>query len=146
YGSIGIVLKSRIGTEHKTPLLIHIYSESPSKQVVNGSIVIVLKSRIGTELQKKLFLIHIYSESLPEQTIEVLDKVYIQGVCIAPRSTENRSGSFRLPIFESSKMVGNRAPAAPTSAHQLDESKLKYRVEFAPSSGQNEGALADVEQ
>ncbi|CAB0013848.1 unnamed protein product, partial [Nesidiocoris tenuis] len=35
--------------------------------VVNGSIVIVLKSRIGTEHQKKLFLIHIYSESLPEQ-------------------------------------------------------------------------------
>ncbi|CAB0006074.1 unnamed protein product [Nesidiocoris tenuis] len=35
--------------------------------LVNGSIVIVLKSRIGTELQKKLFLIHIYSESLPEQ-------------------------------------------------------------------------------
>ncbi|CAB0016096.1 unnamed protein product, partial [Nesidiocoris tenuis] len=34
---------------------------------VNGSIVIVLKSRIGTELQKKPFLIHIYSESLPEQ-------------------------------------------------------------------------------
>ncbi|CAA9999665.1 unnamed protein product, partial [Nesidiocoris tenuis] len=34
---------------------------------VNGSIVIVLKSRIGTELQKKHFLIHIYSESLPEQ-------------------------------------------------------------------------------
>ncbi|CAB0011715.1 unnamed protein product, partial [Nesidiocoris tenuis] len=40
---------------------IHHYRE------VNGSIVIVLKSRIGTELQKKLFLIHIYSESLPEQ-------------------------------------------------------------------------------
>ncbi|CAB0015478.1 unnamed protein product [Nesidiocoris tenuis] len=36
---------------------------------VNGSIVIVLKSRIGTELQKKLFLIHIYSESLPEQVL-----------------------------------------------------------------------------
>ncbi|CAB0010900.1 unnamed protein product, partial [Nesidiocoris tenuis] len=35
--------------------------------IVNGSIVIILKSRIGTELQKKLFLIHIYSESLPEQ-------------------------------------------------------------------------------
>ncbi|CAB0018693.1 unnamed protein product [Nesidiocoris tenuis] len=34
---------------------------------VNGSIVIVLKSRIGTELQKKLFLTHIYLESLPEQ-------------------------------------------------------------------------------
>ncbi|CAB0012636.1 unnamed protein product [Nesidiocoris tenuis] len=40
---------------------------SPGPPVVNGSIVIVLKSRIGTELQKKLFLIHIYSESLPEQ-------------------------------------------------------------------------------
>ncbi|CAB0010402.1 unnamed protein product [Nesidiocoris tenuis] len=37
------------------------------KSRVNGSIVIVLKSRIGTEPQKKLFLIHIYSESLPEQ-------------------------------------------------------------------------------
>ncbi|CAB0005833.1 unnamed protein product [Nesidiocoris tenuis] len=37
------------------------------KNRINGSIVIVLKSRIGTELQKKLFLIHIYSESLPEQ-------------------------------------------------------------------------------
>ncbi|CAB0008397.1 unnamed protein product, partial [Nesidiocoris tenuis] len=35
--------------------------------VVYGSIGIVLKSRIGTELQKKLFLTHIYSESLPEQ-------------------------------------------------------------------------------
>ncbi|CAB0003915.1 unnamed protein product, partial [Nesidiocoris tenuis] len=34
---------------------------------VNGSFGIVLKSRIGTELQKKLFLIRIYSESLPEQ-------------------------------------------------------------------------------
>ncbi|CAB0011450.1 unnamed protein product, partial [Nesidiocoris tenuis] len=39
---------------------------------VNGSIVIVLKSRIGTELQKKLFLIHIYSESLPEQVPRIL--------------------------------------------------------------------------
>ncbi|CAB0021011.1 unnamed protein product, partial [Nesidiocoris tenuis] len=38
---------------------------------VNGSIGIVLKSRIGTELQKKLFPIHIYSESLPEQVSEV---------------------------------------------------------------------------
>ncbi|CAB0013893.1 unnamed protein product [Nesidiocoris tenuis] len=42
-----------------------IYAKKNPK--VNGSIVIVLKSRIGTELQKKLFLIHIYSESLPEQ-------------------------------------------------------------------------------
>ncbi|CAB0013987.1 unnamed protein product [Nesidiocoris tenuis] len=37
---------------------------------VNGSIVIVLKSRIGTELQKKRFLIHIYSELLPEQVVK----------------------------------------------------------------------------
>ncbi|CAA9998714.1 unnamed protein product [Nesidiocoris tenuis] len=36
---------------------------------VNGSIGIVLKSRIGTELQKKLFLIHIYSESLPAGSV-----------------------------------------------------------------------------
>ncbi|CAB0008274.1 unnamed protein product, partial [Nesidiocoris tenuis] len=36
---------------------------------VNRSIGIVLKSRIGMELQKKLFLIHIYSESLPEQVM-----------------------------------------------------------------------------
>ncbi|CAB0003101.1 unnamed protein product, partial [Nesidiocoris tenuis] len=42
-------------------------NEERRGQTVNGSIVIVLKSRIGTELQKKLFLIHIYSESLPEQ-------------------------------------------------------------------------------
>ncbi|CAA9994228.1 unnamed protein product, partial [Nesidiocoris tenuis] len=45
---------------------------------VNGSIVIVLKSRIGTELQKKLFLIHIYSESLPEQVsvCSLVQKIY----------------------------------------------------------------------
>ncbi|CAB0006307.1 unnamed protein product, partial [Nesidiocoris tenuis] len=41
-------------------------------QIVNGSIGIVLKSRIGTELQKKLFLIHIYSESLPEQVSKII--------------------------------------------------------------------------
>ncbi|CAB0005446.1 unnamed protein product [Nesidiocoris tenuis] len=46
--------------------------EEPSS--VNGSIVIVLKSRIGTELQKKLFLIHIYSESLPEQVNNTLER------------------------------------------------------------------------
>ncbi|CAB0005614.1 unnamed protein product, partial [Nesidiocoris tenuis] len=42
-------------------------SESIGELRVNGSIVIVLKSRIGTEIQKKLFLIHIYPELLPEQ-------------------------------------------------------------------------------
>ncbi|CAB0006072.1 unnamed protein product, partial [Nesidiocoris tenuis] len=127
-GSIGILLKSRIGTElQKKPFLTHTFTQnrSPNKCPsafkfdfpgsimditprksdrmecaatdecygrsweelaalarrrfgdgiykntklikVNGSIVIVLKSRIGTELQKKRFLIHIYSESLPEQ-------------------------------------------------------------------------------
>ncbi|CAB0010705.1 unnamed protein product [Nesidiocoris tenuis] len=40
---------------------------------VNGSIGIVLKSRIGTELQKKLFLIHIHTESLPEQVSWCVD-------------------------------------------------------------------------
>ncbi|CAB0016346.1 unnamed protein product, partial [Nesidiocoris tenuis] len=43
------------------------YDPLAGTQLLNGSIVIVLKSRILTELQKKLFLIHIYSESLPEQ-------------------------------------------------------------------------------
>ncbi|CAA9998067.1 unnamed protein product, partial [Nesidiocoris tenuis] len=38
---------------------------------VNGSIAIVLKSRIGTELQKKLFFIHIWSESLQEQVSRI---------------------------------------------------------------------------
>ncbi|CAB0003133.1 unnamed protein product [Nesidiocoris tenuis] len=46
---------------------------------VNGSIVIVLKSRIGAELQKKLFLIHIYSESLPEQ-VSVCPCVRVSGL------------------------------------------------------------------
>ncbi|CAB0021026.1 unnamed protein product, partial [Nesidiocoris tenuis] len=94
-GSIVIVLKSRIGTVlQKKLFLIHIYLESLPEQVsvcpcvrlccldsssilddqvcVNywikkDSIGIVLKSRIGTEHQEKLFLVHIYSESLPEQ-------------------------------------------------------------------------------
>ncbi|CAB0003442.1 unnamed protein product [Nesidiocoris tenuis] len=42
---------------------------SKSRGGVNGTIGIVLKSRIGTELQKKLFLIHIYSGSRPEQVL-----------------------------------------------------------------------------
>ncbi|CAA9994557.1 unnamed protein product, partial [Nesidiocoris tenuis] len=54
---------------------------------VNGSIVIVLKSRIGTELQKKLFLIHIYSESLPEQV----------SVCPCVRPVYWRNSSIRYP-------------------------------------------------
>ncbi|CAA9997295.1 unnamed protein product, partial [Nesidiocoris tenuis] len=66
---------SKIWTSPENRQLIRI--QHPKKQFdlwvfrdaykANGSIGIVLKSRIGTELQKKLFLIHIYSESLPEQ-------------------------------------------------------------------------------
>ncbi|CAB0008218.1 unnamed protein product, partial [Nesidiocoris tenuis] len=44
----------------------HVHKPETDTHTLN-SIVIVLKSRVGTELQKKLFLIHIYSESLPEQ-------------------------------------------------------------------------------
>ncbi|CAA9994203.1 unnamed protein product [Nesidiocoris tenuis] len=55
---------------------------------VNGSIVIVLKSRIGTELQKKLFLIHIYSESLPEQV----------SVCPCVRVSSYSSAKHPIPI------------------------------------------------
>ncbi|CAA9998806.1 unnamed protein product, partial [Nesidiocoris tenuis] len=51
----------------KVPHAVETVLRSAVRNRVNGSIVIVLKSRIGTELQKKLFLIHIYSESLPEQ-------------------------------------------------------------------------------
>ncbi|CAB0020358.1 unnamed protein product [Nesidiocoris tenuis] len=55
----------------------------------NGSIVIVLKSRIGTELQKKLFLIHIYSESLPEQ-VSVCPCNHFLNKCLCVRvSVEN---------------------------------------------------------
>ncbi|CAA9993399.1 unnamed protein product [Nesidiocoris tenuis] len=57
-------------TEQKSPggdvSEINTNPPSPSKRV-NGSIGIVLKSRTGTELQKKRFLRHIYSESLPKQ-------------------------------------------------------------------------------
>ncbi|CAB0011521.1 unnamed protein product [Nesidiocoris tenuis] len=42
-------------------------SQETLQNRVNGSIGTVLKSRIRTKLQKKKFLIHIYSESLPEQ-------------------------------------------------------------------------------
>ncbi|CAB0007991.1 unnamed protein product, partial [Nesidiocoris tenuis] len=55
----------------------------PNTDLVNGSIGIVLKSRIGTDLQKKLFLIHIYSESLPEQV----------SVCPKTRKTESDTGN-----------------------------------------------------
>ncbi|CAB0018797.1 unnamed protein product [Nesidiocoris tenuis] len=73
---------------------------------VNGSIGIVLASRIGTELQKKLFLIHIYSESLPEQ------------VSVCPRSR-------RLRLFKPRSFLGGRSAAfspRPFSSGQKGES------------------------
>ncbi|CAB0002643.1 unnamed protein product [Nesidiocoris tenuis] len=129
YLPIGIVLKSRIGTELQKKLFLkHIYSESLPEQVpcdhkrrslqlaqppkinarswrlikikpveicnigiVNGSIGIVLKSRIGTELQKKLFLIHIYSESLPEQV----------SVCPSVRCGHLQPVFLTIPIWRS---------------------------------------------
>ncbi|CAA9994336.1 unnamed protein product [Nesidiocoris tenuis] len=83
---------------------------------VNGSIVIVLKSRIGTELQKKLFLIHIYSESLPEQ-VSVCPCVRVS-VCPCVRvSFKNKSTfsfkkkvkSFRLTRFSARNGLAERA-------------------------------------
>ncbi|CAB0001239.1 unnamed protein product [Nesidiocoris tenuis] len=61
---------------------IHFFSDTeitPGSRV-NGSIGFVLKSRIGTELQKKLLVIHIYSESLPEQvsvcpSVDTIEKI-----------------------------------------------------------------------
>ncbi|CAB0019679.1 unnamed protein product, partial [Nesidiocoris tenuis] len=57
------------------------------KLKVNRSIGTVLKSRIGTELQKKLFLIHIYSESLPEH------------VSVCPNKTNGASITLDNPIY-----------------------------------------------
>ncbi|CAB0009492.1 unnamed protein product [Nesidiocoris tenuis] len=69
---------------------------------VNGSIVIVLKSRIGTELQKKLFLIHIYSESLPEQ-VSVCPCVRVS------RAIQNNPVGFAHSDFEvRSNVTGSR--------------------------------------
>ncbi|CAB0012141.1 unnamed protein product [Nesidiocoris tenuis] len=62
---------------------------------VNGSIVIVLISRIGTELQKKLFLIHIYSESLPEQ-VSVHMVFEVQDLSQASPATVSRCGMVYL--------------------------------------------------
>ncbi|CAB0014682.1 unnamed protein product, partial [Nesidiocoris tenuis] len=93
---------------------------------VNGSIGIVLKSRFGTEHQKKLFLVHIYSESLPEQVsvcpcvhillININERVKYDEIlkaieqnclwlCIKFHSKTKRTGRKslnlkRLPIFQ----------------------------------------------
>ncbi|CAA9995256.1 unnamed protein product, partial [Nesidiocoris tenuis] len=75
------------------------------KGTVNGSIVIVLKSRIGSELQKKLFLIHIYSESLPEQV----------SVCPCVRVS-----TCRVMFFS------NHVPATSTNTHFRENDKRGY--------------------
>ncbi|CAB0005631.1 unnamed protein product [Nesidiocoris tenuis] len=73
---------------------------------VNGSIVIVLKSRIGTELQKKLFLIHIYSESLPEQ-VSVCPMLPTTFVVVLPTK---KTETFPLFFRKSSHAIANFIP------------------------------------
>ncbi|CAB0015712.1 unnamed protein product, partial [Nesidiocoris tenuis] len=69
---------------------------------VNGSIGIVLKSRIGMELQKKLFLIHIYSESLPEQ-VSVCPVNGSIGIVLKSRiGTELQKKLFLIHIYSES--------------------------------------------
>ncbi|CAB0016664.1 unnamed protein product [Nesidiocoris tenuis] len=67
--------------------------------VVNGSIGIVLKSRIGTELQKKNFLVHIYSESLPKQVpvcpSEVIYEQWLKNTSRGERSENDRPNKYR---------------------------------------------------
>ncbi|CAA9994614.1 unnamed protein product, partial [Nesidiocoris tenuis] len=79
---------------------------------VNGSIVIVLKSRIGTELQKKLFLIHIYSESLPEQ-VSVCPCVHTFSFNIFQteflrHAAGDRFFQFHLKSFDTSRSIQYR--------------------------------------
>ncbi|CAB0004912.1 unnamed protein product, partial [Nesidiocoris tenuis] len=72
----------------------------------NGSIAIVLKSGIGTELQKKLFLIHIYSESLPEQ------------VSACPPTTSNRTwAGYGQASLLRRCLLALRMRKAPTNAY-----------------------------
>ncbi|CAB0002350.1 unnamed protein product [Nesidiocoris tenuis] len=80
-------------TVSRSSFYFHIYR-------VNGSIVIVLKSRIGTELQKKLFLIHIYSESLPEQ-VSVCP--YREKRSFCGDSNEWKTNFVARVVFEASK-------------------------------------------
>ncbi|CAB0003523.1 unnamed protein product [Nesidiocoris tenuis] len=73
----------------------HLDISSEFRTDVERSIGIVLKSRIGTELQKKLFLIHIYSESLPEQVSN-----HFPNKCLKNEDFETKNaqiGSFLRP-------------------------------------------------
>ncbi|CAB0011323.1 unnamed protein product [Nesidiocoris tenuis] len=89
--------------------------------VVNGSIVIVLKSRIGTELQKKLFLIHIYSESLPEQV----------SVCPCVRVASQRRE--QLPVVVS--VIGRRRANPPSGPRTAAIPRPPHRPQFTPPPG-----------
>ncbi|CAB0002385.1 unnamed protein product, partial [Nesidiocoris tenuis] len=100
----------------------------PTGFIVNGSIVIVLKSRIGTELQKKLFLIHIYSESLPEQVsvcpcvLEQADRRFdiIFGMSLDRLKTDN-GWNEKKPLIISGNV---------TSAPQIEDFIHLLRLNF----------------
>ncbi|CAB0011528.1 unnamed protein product, partial [Nesidiocoris tenuis] len=93
--------------------------EAPKKAYqVNGSIVIVLKSRIGTEPQKKLFLIHIYSESLPEQ-VSVCPCVRLSQ---SKSSSQSDSRSSYLPDTLHPRSLGHRPDCFTSSS----KGKWKY--------------------
>ncbi|CAB0011532.1 unnamed protein product, partial [Nesidiocoris tenuis] len=113
---------------------------------VNGSIVIILKSRIGTELQKKLFLIHIYSESLPEQ-VSVCPQRSSAFFCMprkpladtAPRRTiSTRSCPVRdspHPLSTPAELpaVQEEAVLVPSQGHELSQSSARPTPSSAAS-------------
>ncbi|CAB0001330.1 unnamed protein product, partial [Nesidiocoris tenuis] len=96
-----------------------------TREGVNGSIVIVLKSRIGTELQKKLFLIHIYSESLPEQ-VSVCPCVRVS-VCPCVR-TENRNQVTSSAIYSAEITSYKIHRNSPKFIDSLVRSNLDYFI------------------
>ncbi|CAB0020627.1 unnamed protein product, partial [Nesidiocoris tenuis] len=132
----------------RAPLVLHDFIKIwPNR--LNGSIGILQKSRIGTELQKKLFLIHIYSESLPEQVSANEDERY--GVTIscdictsscafASMVSIRRVRTLRVTNYRGQKLTFLKFPAVMTAygtslisptAEQYDLllKRLKERVE-----------------
>ncbi|CAB0010478.1 unnamed protein product [Nesidiocoris tenuis] len=105
---------------------------------VNGSIVIVLKSRIGTELQKKLFLIHIYSESLPEQ-VSVCPCVRVS-VCPCVQSLPEQVSVFtnqslnQSSLAEGGGKLETLQESNPATSKMLNFSKKKNKPEGFPYS------------
>ncbi|CAB0010540.1 unnamed protein product [Nesidiocoris tenuis] len=105
----------------------------------NGNIGIALKSRIGTEHQKKLFLIHIYSE---------LFEVMKNRVCFLLRATQSPHGRtpkrkmhllFRL-VPDDDALFRERKHASGVTIIQTYLSLLTLQTrrvnQFAPSSSQ----------